>query len=216
LGKYRLPAKNWLEFVGKRIAVKGTIQAKKEVNVIRVDTLEVLAPSPAERDASKLIGQAVNIRLKDLAGIEQSLDSYKGRIVILNFWATYCIPCRTEMPDLVAIQNEFAALGVQVIGASADTNEEKNKVLQFVRENKINFPIWVGATTAATVRFGLGNSLPGTVVIDRDGRIAKVISGVINQAELKKQIESMLNAASVNNDASVSGEKPTDVSSVPS
>jgi peroxiredoxin len=215
LGKFRLSGKNWLEFVGKRIAVTGSIQTKK-TKIVRVDSLEVLAPSPAERDASKLIGRQANLKLNDLSGVVQSLDLFKGRIVILNFWATYCIPCRTEMPDLVALQNEFAALGVQVIGASADTAADRNKVLQFIKEHKINFPIWLGATTAATVRLGLGNSLPGTVVIDRDGRIAKVISGVINQAELKKQIESMLNAASVNNDASVSGEKPTDVSSVPS
>ena len=93
-------------------------QTKKETNIVRVDNLEVSAPNPAERDASKLIGKEASLKLKDLSGVEQSLDSLKGRIVILNFWATYCIPCRTEMPWLVALQDEFAAHGVQVIGAS--------------------------------------------------------------------------------------------------
>ncbi len=82
---------------------------------------------------------------------------------MLNFWATYCIPCRAEMPDLAAIQNEYAALGVQVVGASTDELKDRAKVLQFVKETKVNFPIWVGATTADMMRFGLGGALPGTV-----------------------------------------------------
>jgi thiol-disulfide isomerase/thioredoxin len=153
--KFRLPGKNWLEFVGKRVAVTGSIQTKKETSTIRVDTLEVLAASLAEREAANVIGQELDIKLKDLSGIEQSLSSLKGRIVILNFWATYCIPCRKEMPDLAAIQNEYAALGVQVVGASADDMEDRAKVLQFIKETKINFPVWMGATTADMMRFGL-------------------------------------------------------------
>src|SRR5687767_15762582 len=103
LGKFRLPGKNWLEFVGKRVAVEGAIQTKKDVSTIRVDRLQVLAPSLAEREARKVVGQTVELKLKDLSGVEQSLDSLKGRIVILNFWATYCIPCRKEMPDLASL-----------------------------------------------------------------------------------------------------------------
>ena len=112
--------------------------------------------------------------------------------MILNFWATYCIPCKTEMPDLAAIQNEYAALGVQVIGASTDDSEDRGKVLQFIRETKINFPIWMGATTADMVRFGLGGALPGTVIIGKDGKVTKVISGVVNQADLRKQIDALV------------------------
>src|SRR5215213_4258631 len=195
LGKFRLPGKNWLDFVGKRVAVEGTIQTKKDVTAIRVDSLQVLAPSVAEREAAKSVGQTVDLTLKDLSGVEQSLQSLRGRIVVLNFWATYCIPCRKEMPDLAAIQNEYAALGVQVVGASTDEVTDRNKVLQFARETKVNFPIWLGATTAEMIRFGLGAALPGTVVIDRNGRIAKVISGIVNQADLKKQIDAMLTSA---------------------
>lgn len=212
LGKFRLPGKNWLEFVGKRIGVTGTVQTKKDLSTIRVDSVNVLAPSIAEQQASKLVGQEVTLALRDLSDVEQTLASLKGRVVVLNFWATYCIPCRTEMPDLAAIQNEFAALGVQTIGASTDAPEDRNKVLQFVRETKINFPIWVGASSSDMIRFGLGAALPGTVVIGRDGRIAKVISGVVNQAELRKLLNEMLTAA-----VSAKVEKrPAEVSSVPS
>lgn len=193
--KFRLPGKNWLEFIGKLVAVTGTVQKKKNANVIRVDSLEVLAASLAERQASQSIGKVIELTLKDPFGTEQRLSSLKGRIVILNFWATYCIPCRKEMPDLAAIQNEFAALGVQVIGASTDEAADREKVLQFVKETKVNFPIWMGASASDMIRFGLGSALPGTVIIDRQGRVAKVISGVIDKADIRKQIESMLATA---------------------
>lgn len=214
-GKFRLPGKNWLEFVGKRVAVEGTIQTKKETEIIRVDTLQVLAPSPAEREAAKLRGQQIDLTLKDLSGIEQSLTTLKGRVVILNFWATYCIPCRKEMPDLAAIQNEFGALGVQVIGVSTDEPESRNKVVQFVKQTKINFPIWVGGSTDHMMRFGLGGALPGTVVIGRDGRVKKVISGVIDQVVLRKLIEELLAVPVAKTDVAVS-ERKAGVSAVPS
>lgn len=214
-GKFRLPGKNWLEFVGKRVAVEGTIQTKKETEIIRVDTLQVLAPSPAEREAAKLHGQQIDLILKDLSGIEQSLTTLKGRVVILNFWATYCIPCRKEMPDLAAIQNEFGALGVQVIGVSTDEPESRNKVVQFVKQTKINFPIWVGGSTDHMMRFGLGGALPGTVVIGRDGRVKKVISGVIDQVVLRKLIEELLAVPVAKTDVAVS-ERKAGVSAVPS
>jgi thiol-disulfide isomerase/thioredoxin len=193
--KFRLPGKNWLEFIGKRVVVTGVVQKKKDTSVFRVDALEVLAPSLAEQEAAKVVGREVELTLKDPFGASQKLSSLKGRIVILNFWATYCVPCRKEMPDLAAIQNEYAALGLQVVGASTDEAGDSAKVLQFVKETKVNFPIWLGATTSDMMRFGLGGALPGTVVIGRDGRIAKIISGVVNQADLRKQIETMIASA---------------------
>ena len=214
-GKFRLPGKNWLEFVGKQIAVEGTIQSRRETDIIRVDTLEVLVPSVAEREAAKLHGQQVDLTLTDLSGVEQSLAALKGRIVILNFWATYCIPCRKEMPDLAAIQNEFGALGVQVIGVSTDDPESRKKVVQFVKETKINFPIWLGGSTDNMRRFGLGEALPGTVVIGRDGRVKKVISGVIDQAVLRKLIEELLAVPIAKTNIPVS-ERKAQVSAVPS
>jgi thiol-disulfide isomerase/thioredoxin len=221
LGKFRLPGKNWLEFVGKRVVVAGAVQTKKDVSTIRVDSLQVLAPSLAEREAAKLVGQTVDFKLKDLSGVEQSLESFKGRIVILNFWATYCIPCRKEMPDLAALQNQFAPFGVQVIGVSTDDLEDRAKVLQFVRETKVNFPIWVGGSSQHMMKFGLGAALPGTVEIDRDGRDFKTISGVIDQALLRKEIESLLAASAKSaelnaGERSVSKNDRPQVSAVPS
>lgn len=222
-GKFRLAGKNWLEYVGKRIAVTGSVHKKKAQSAIRVDTLEVMAASLAEREAANVLGQEVDLTLKDPFGTEQRLSSLKGRIVVLNFWATYCVPCRKEMPDLGAIQNEYAALGIQVIGASADEAEDRSKVLQFVKETRINFPVWMGATTADMMRFGLGAALPGTVIIDRDGRVARIISGIANQADLKKQIDALLATAEKTaakerrrEQGAAAKEKQSEASSVPS
>jgi len=214
-GKFRLPGKNWLEFVGKRVSVAGAVRKKKDTNFVRVDALEILAPSLAEREAANVVGSTIELTLKDPFGTSQSLSALKGRIVILNFWATYCVPCRKEMPDLAAIQNEYAALGVQVIGASADAAEDRAKVLQFVKETKINFPVWTGATVADMTRFGLGAALPGTVIIGRDGRIAKVISGIVNQADLKREIDVMLASAEATVKAETrAGKKREQVASI--
>jgi len=211
-GKFRLPGKNWLEFVGKRIAVQGMVQSRKETDIVRVDSLEVLEQSLAQREAAKLVGQQIDLSLSDLSGVDQTLAALKGRIVVLNFWATYCIPCRKEMPDLAAIQNEFAALGVQVVGVNTDELKDRSKVLQFVRETKINFPIWIGGSTEHMVRFGLGAALPGTVVIGRDGRVVKIISGVVDQVVLRKEIEALLAVATTKTRPARTNE----VSAVPS
>jgi thiol-disulfide isomerase/thioredoxin len=222
-GRFRLPGKDWLEFVGRRVAVSGTVQRNREARAFRVDALEVLAPSLAEQEAANVVGREVELVLKDPFGTEQRLSTLKGRIVVLNFWATYCVPCRREMPDLAAIQNEYAALGVQVVGASADAPEDRAKVLEFVKETKVNFPVWTGATVADMSRFGLGAALPGTVIIGRDGKVVRVISGVVNQADLKKQIDAMLAAAEQSAAAeqkreqtAAAKQKSSEASSVPS
>jgi thiol-disulfide isomerase/thioredoxin len=213
-GKFRLPGRNWLEFVGKRVAVTGAVRRSREASIVKVDALQVLAPSIAEQEAAGVVGTEVELALTDLFGAEQRLSSFKGRIVVLNFWATYCVPCRMEMPDLAALQNEYAALGVQVIGAGTDAPEDRAKVLQFIKETKVNFPVWTGASAADMIRFGLGSALPGTVIIGRDGRVARVISGVVKLPELKRQIEAMLAAAE--RSAAAAGPKSSEASSVPS
>ncbi|MGH9902156.1 MAG: TlpA disulfide reductase family protein, partial [Pyrinomonadaceae bacterium] len=124
-GKFKRPGKDWLGYVGKRVEVMGTVRGKKETHYVKVDALNVLAaPEITESPQAAqtgVIGAEAELVLNDLFGVEQRLSAFRGRIVILNFWATYCEPCRREMPDLAAIQNNYAALGVQVVGASADT-----------------------------------------------------------------------------------------------
>ena len=96
------------------------------------------------------------------------------------------------MPDLSAIQNDYAAFGVQVIGAAGDEAADSAKVMKFIREFKVNFPVWVGATTDDMQRFGVGTVLPATVVIGRDGKILRREVGIIKTAELREFLDAVV------------------------
>ena len=190
-GKFQKPGKNWLELVGKKVEINGAVRSAKKKLFVKVDELKVLG-SPGAQDLSALIGKEAELTLKDMFGVDQRLSSLRGRIVILNFWATWCGPCKKEMPDLAAIQNQYAAFGVQVVGASADTMAEVKAVRQFVKDASINFPIWLGATTEQMAQFGLGPALPGTAIIGRDGKIVALFPGVITQEEIKKHLDKLV------------------------
>jgi thiol-disulfide isomerase/thioredoxin len=207
----------WLDRIGEQIKVTGRVYAKKGKQYLSVETFKFLSSSLATQQPSA-VGSEAELGLKDLAGIDQRLSSYRGRVVVLNFWATWCIPCRKEMPDLAAIQNEYAAFGVQVVGAAADQIADRAKVVEFIKQSKINFPVWLGATTEDMRRFGVGPGLPATVIIGRDGKIAVLHYKVIQQAQLKKEIDGLLGADSVAiaREIAASKNKSPGVSLVPS
>jgi thiol-disulfide isomerase/thioredoxin len=188
-GAFKPNGKDFLDIVPKMAEVEGEVRVEKDRRFIKVNKLTVLdekpvKPTPVSEDAV--------LALKDLTGADQSLAGYKGRVVVLNFWATWCEPCKKEMPDLSAIQNDYAALGVQVIGAAGDEAADGAKVLKFIREFKVNFPVWIGATTGDMQRFGLGTVLPATAIVDRDGRIVWREIGIVKPAELRKKLDSLL------------------------
>ncbi len=182
--------KDFLEFVPKTVEIEGVVRTEKDKNFIKVNAIKVLKdslvkPKPQSDDAT--------LALKDLFGADVNLTQYKGRFVVLNFWATWCVPCRKEMPDLSAIQNDYAATGVQVIGASGDDVTDSAKVMKFTRDVKINFPVWLGATTADMERFGVGRVLPATVIINREGKIVWREIGIIKPVTLRKELDKLIN-----------------------
>ncbi len=217
-GKYKKPGKNWLELVGSRVAINGATRKKKDKHFVRVDELKVLATPQQIAPPPNVIGAEAELVLKDLFGVEQKLSALRGRVVVLNFWATWCGPCVKEMPDLTAIQNQYAALGVQVVGASADSLAEQKEVRKFITNLKINFPVWLEASTADMARFGLGPALPGTAIIGRDGKIVAVFQGVITVAELKKRLETLIaqSQKEAKDQIALAKGKKQDVASVPS
>jgi thiol-disulfide isomerase/thioredoxin len=137
-------------------------------------------------------GDAAELSLADLRGEMRSLQEHKGNIVILNFWATWCVPCREEMPLLVSIQNRYADQGVVVIGASADEASTQNRIPEFLQKLKITFPVWVGANTRDMEKLGLGTGMPATAVIDQEGRIVGRILGTVEKKDLTYRIEYLL------------------------
>jgi len=128
--------------------------------------------------------------LKDIQGRPFRLSDYKGKVVLLNFWATWCAPCRTEIPDLIKKQKEYRDRGLRVIGITFPP-ESKSEVQHFVRKLRINYRIVIG-TKATKANFTPSQTLPITVVIDREGNIHDVIEGTIYSDEFEEKVKPLL------------------------
>ncbi len=188
-GSLEMNAKNFLEFVPKTVEIEGTVRKTKSKTFIKVNALKVVKTVETPN-----VPVDAKLALNDLSGVPQDLKTYNGRFAVVNFWATWCIPCKEEMPDLTAIQNDYAALGVQVVGVTADAEKDKAKVLKFVKEVKVNFPIWLGLTNPQMESFGVGKALPATVIVNREGKIVWRKVGKIDAVELRKELDKLLDA----------------------
>jgi thiol-disulfide isomerase/thioredoxin len=140
-------------------------------------------------------GQAVpSLTLRDIKGRSFSLADYKGKVVILNFWATWCIPCRTEIPDLIKMQRQYRKNGLRIIGITYPP-EQLAEVRRFVRDLKINYPVAIG-TKATKALFTASETLPMTIVVDRDGVVSEVIEGVMYSDEFDEKVKPLLSRKS--------------------
>jgi peroxiredoxin len=142
----------------------------------------------APRDASALM----SISLPDTSGQQQSLAQWRGKVVVVNFWATWCEPCREEMPDFVRAQREFGPRGLQFVGIAVDQPE---KVERFARELDLNYPALIGGYGAVELSKTLGNrlsALPFTIVIDRKGAVVSTQLGPFEAGKLRSTIDSLL------------------------
>lgn len=140
-----------------------------------------------------VLGQKVKgpqFELRDVNGHTVRLNNYRGKVVLINFWATWCPPCRAEMPDLVRLQREHAKQGLQIIGITYPP-ETKTRVRRFARSLKVNYPIILG-TRQIKARFSSEETLPLTVVIDRDGKVDDIISGILLRQEFDEKIKPLL------------------------
>ena len=139
-------------------------------------------------DAAALLA----LSLPDASGTEQSIGQWRGKVVIVNFWATWCAPCREEMPEFMRAQTEFGARGVQFVGIAVD---QADKVDQFAKELGLNYPTLVGGFGAVELSKTLGNNfaaLPFTIIIDRQGRVAHTQLGPMKSDKLRSIVTKLL------------------------
>jgi peroxiredoxin len=131
-------------------------------------------------------------QLKDLDGKTVKLSDFKGKVVILDFWATWCPPCREEIPNFVALQTQYKNQGLVVIGVSVDQGGP-GVVSSFVKNNGINYPI-VMATDDVTAQYGGIDAIPTTFVIDPQGNIVDKYVGGTDKSTFEHDIKKLLPA----------------------
>lgn len=130
--------------------------------------------------------------LPDLDGEERSIDEWDGDVLVVNFWATWCPPCREETPMFVELQDEYGDEGLQFIGVAID---DQTSVEQFVDEFFVQYPILIGQEEAMEIGREWGNrvgALPYTVVVDRDGTIAYTHRGEFMEEDFEKEVRPLL------------------------
>jgi peroxiredoxin len=152
-----------------------------------ITLLLLIAPVSARAQTSP---HAPALKLKNIQGRTLRLTDYKGKVVLINFWATWCPPCRTEIPELVKWQREYRHRGLQIIGVTYPP-ETLSEVRRFTRKTKVNYTIALG-TKATKLLFTESETLPVTVVVDRAGNVRAVIEGVIFPEEFDEKIKSLL------------------------
>lgn len=134
--------------------------------------------------------QPAELTLKDINGRQVRLSDYRGKVVLINFWATWCPPCRAEIPDLIRFQREYRSRGLQVIGVTYPP-QKLATVRRFVRRAKVNYPIALG-TKQTMLNFTSSEILPATIVIGADGRVRDIIEGILLPEEFEQKIKPLL------------------------
>ncbi len=134
--------------------------------------------------------QAPDFRLYNLKGKIDKLSNYKGKIVVLNFFATWCPPCKMEIPGFVKFYKNYKKEGVVILGICLDAND-KSKVKSFIKQYQINYPVLIG-TRDVVMDYGGIHVIPTTFIINGEGYIVDRIIGYLNDEDLKSKINKLI------------------------
>lgn len=143
---------------------------------------------PATASASAVMA----LPLTDVAGRVQRLEQWRGKVLVVNYWATWCSPCRDEMPGFSRLHQKFQSKGVQFVGISTD---DAAKIIEFQKETPVSYPLLIGDMNTMTKSAELGNSrqaLPFTAVFDREGNLAMTRLGRWSEADLEAKLEGVI------------------------
>ena len=152
--------------------------------------LAATAQSPKTTKTSTGRSLAPDFNLKDATGKDVKLADLKGKVVLVNFWATWCEGCQVEIPWFVEFQKEYASRGLVVVGISMDDDGWKS-VKPWIEEKKVNYPIVIGNEGLAK-QYGLDGGMPLTALVDREGRIADLHQGIVDKTATEQRIRDLL------------------------
>lgn len=150
--------------------------------------LKLREGTPDEQAAQALLAMT----LPDPQGDAQRMDAWPGKILVVNFWATWCAPCREEMPGFARLQSKHAANGVQFVGIAFDNHQA---VTEFSQKIPVNYPLLIGGGDARDLMKALGNgpaALPFTVILDRDGKPVQSRLGRYDEPDLDAKLQAIL------------------------
>ena len=136
---------------------------------------------------------APDFSLASLDGKTLKLSDYKGKAVLLNFWATWCEPCKIEMPWFVQLQQQYGPQGLQVLGVAMDDTDPQD-IKQFAQKMGVNYPIVVGKETVGD-QYGGIPYLPSTFYINRDGKVVDRVFGLVSRSEIEDNIKKALSVS---------------------
>jgi peroxiredoxin len=140
--------------------------------------------------------RAPEFSLRSVDGKKVSLSDYKGKAVLINFWATWCAPCKIEMPWLVALRSQYAPQGFEILGVNADdAGTPRAKLAKFGQEQGLNYPLLVG-DDAMSRKYGGVEFLPTSYFVGRDGKIVAETAGLVSKSEVEASIQKALAAGS--------------------
>jgi len=140
--------------------------------------------------------QAPEFALKDSNGTTVRLSDYKGKVVLLNFWATWCGPCKVEIPWFIEFEQNYKDRGFAVLGVSMD-DDGWDAVKPYLQQRKVNYRVVLGNDQVAQ-NYGGIDSLPTTFVIDRDGRIASTHVGLVSRRDYDTEVQQLLESKTAN------------------
>ncbi|HKP87131.1 MAG TPA: TlpA disulfide reductase family protein [Blastocatellia bacterium] len=132
-----------------------------------------------------------------VSNVPQSLEQFRGKVVLLDLWATWCPPCRAEIPGFIRLQEKYRDKGFEIVGVSLDPVDPRGgggsaAVAPFMKQMNINYTIWMVNNINALGKYPLGQGYPTTYLIDREGRTVKQIVGMQPEAAFENDIKSLL------------------------
>jgi thiol-disulfide isomerase/thioredoxin len=131
----------------------------------------------------------LDLTLKDMNDAEYKLSSLKGKVVLVNFWASWCAPCLVEIPEFIKVREQYADKGFEILGISTDDTPEQLRA--FASQHKTNYPL-VQVTAEAEDAYGPVFGLPTSILVARDGSVCKRHFGPLSKEQLEKELKSLL------------------------